>query len=78
MALDKYNAMAPLQHPPHPTLDYAEVASYSLLGDFELLKHSRMEILQKPWSVPANQEVADKYFKILGARMEIHRLNIEI
>jgi hypothetical protein len=76
-ALDKYNTMAPLQHPPCPTLDYAEVASYSLLGDFELLKHSQMEILRKPWSVPANREVAAKYFKILGAHTEIHWLNLK-
>lgn len=34
--------------------------------------------MQKPWSVPANHEVANKYFKVLRAHEEIHRLNIEI
>jgi hypothetical protein len=70
--------MAPLQDPPRPILDYAEIASYSLLGDFELLRHSRGEILKKPWSVPANREVAAKYFKIKGAQMELRRLHVEI
>jgi len=34
--------------------------------------------MQKPWSVPANREVANKYFKVLRAHEEIHRLNIEV
>jgi IS4 transposase len=54
------------------------VASYSWLSDFDLLKYSRTDIMQKPWSVPANREVANKYFKVLRAHEEIHRLNIEV
>ena len=34
--------------------------------------------MQKPWSVPANREVANKYFKFLRAHEEIYRLNIEV
>jgi hypothetical protein len=34
--------------------------------------------MQKPWSVPANREVANKYFKVVRAHEEIHRLNVEI
>ncbi|OAX36990.1 hypothetical protein K503DRAFT_647944, partial [Rhizopogon vinicolor AM-OR11-026] len=46
-ALDKYNALAPLQNPPRPTLEYHEVASYAWLGEFDLLKHSRRDLLSK-------------------------------
>ncbi|KAI0249685.1 hypothetical protein BJV78DRAFT_1129325, partial [Lactifluus subvellereus] len=77
-ALDKYNKLAPLQNPPRPTLEYTDVASYSWLGDFELLKYSRNDIMRKPWTVPANREVANKYFKILRAQEEINRLNVEV
>jgi hypothetical protein len=77
-ALEKYNELAPLQKPPRPTLEYSDVASYSLLGDFDLLKHSHTAIMKKPWSVPANREVTNKYFKVLCAQEEIHRLNMEI
>ena len=77
-ALQKYNELAPLQNPPRPTLQYSDVASYSWLSDFDLLKYSRTDIMQKPWSVPANREVANKYFKVLREHEEIHRLNIEI
>jgi hypothetical protein len=77
-ALEKYNKLAPLQIPPRPILQFSDVASYSWLSDFDLLKFSRTDIMQKPWSVPANREVSNKYFKVLRAHEEIHRLNIEV
>jgi hypothetical protein len=77
-ALEKYNQLAPLQDPPRPILQFSDVASYSWLSKFDLLKFSCTDILQKPWSVPANREVANKFFKVLRAHQEIHRLNIEV
>ena len=77
-ALEKYNQLAPLQNPPRPILQFSDVASYSWLSDFDLLKFSRTDIMEKPWSVQANHEVANKYFKVLRAHEEIHRLNIEV
>ncbi|KAI0054626.1 hypothetical protein BV25DRAFT_1816807, partial [Artomyces pyxidatus] len=77
-ALNKYNKLAPLQTPPRPTIDFKEIANYGWAGDFELLKDSRQEILDKPWSKPANREAAAKYFKIRRAREELARLNVEV
>ena len=77
-ALKKYNQLAPLQVPPWLILQFSNMASYSLLSDFELLDFSSKDILQKPWSVPANCEIANKYFKVLHAHEEIHHLNIEV
>ncbi|KAG1791474.1 hypothetical protein EV424DRAFT_1475992 [Suillus variegatus] len=77
-ALERYNHLAPLQTPPRDVLKFSEVASYAWLGEFELLKHSRSNMLDKPWAVKSNREVAAKYFRIVRAREEIHRLNIEI
>lgn len=54
------------------------MASYSWLGNFDLLKYSCTDIMQKPWTVPANHEVANKYFKVLCAQEEIHHLNVEV
>ena len=34
--------------------------------------------MQKPWSVPTNREIANKYFKVVCAHEEIHCLNIKI
>jgi len=77
-AIDHYNELAPLQNPPCSLLQYTDVASYGWLGDFILLKISRHDILQKPWANSANREVARRYFKLLRAKEEIYRLNIEV
>jgi hypothetical protein len=77
-ALANYNALTPLQKPPRPILQYSEVASFAFLGDFTLLKHSRHDVVNKPWAVATNRDMALKYFKIVCAHSEIHRLNIEI
>lgn len=76
-ALDKYNHLASLQTPPCPTLQYADVAGYTWLGDFDLLKGSRHDILSEPWAMPSNREYATKHFKVLRAKEEIVRLNVE-
>ncbi|KAG1837228.1 hypothetical protein DFJ58DRAFT_718925 [Suillus subalutaceus] len=76
--LEKYNKLAPLQTPPRPILDYSEVVGYATLGEFSLLKHSRHDLLSKPWAVPDNQEMAAKYFKVVRSHKEIARLNVEI
>ncbi|KAG1850888.1 hypothetical protein F4604DRAFT_1686992 [Suillus subluteus] len=77
-ALDKYNKLAVSQRPRRPTLQYSEVVSYAVLGEFDLLKYSRHEILTKPWTNPTHHEMAVKHFKVLRAREEIIRLNVEI
>ncbi|KAG1888655.1 hypothetical protein F4604DRAFT_1877215 [Suillus subluteus] len=59
-------------------LKFSDVALYAWLGEFELLKSSRQEILTKPWVSKANREVASKYFKIVHVREEIERLNVKI
>jgi len=59
-------------------LQYNEVTLYASLGDFDLLKHSRHDVLVKPWANPTHREMAVKYFKLLRAHEEIVRLNIEI
>ena len=52
--------------------------SYATLGDFDLLKHSRHEVLARPWSNTMHRQMAVKYFKLLRAREEITWLNVEV
>ncbi|KAG1789804.1 uncharacterized protein HD556DRAFT_1243132, partial [Suillus plorans] len=77
-ALEKYNKMAPLQIPPRPILNYAEVVGYATLGEFTLLKYSCHDLLAKPWAVPETREMSAKYFKLVRSHEEITRLNVEI
>lgn len=76
-SLDKYNALAPHQNPPRPFIDYKEIANHAWLGDFDLLKYSRHDILSQPWANATNREIATKYHKVRRAREEIIRLNVE-
>ncbi|EGO04368.1 hypothetical protein SERLA73DRAFT_43524, partial [Serpula lacrymans var. lacrymans S7.3] len=64
--------------PSCPCLEYSEVINYATLGEFALLKHSRHNLLQKPWAIPTNREMTTKHYKVLRAREEIVRLNVEI
>ena len=77
-ALERYNKLAVKQSPPRPTLQYSEVLSYATLGDFDLLKHSRHEVLAQPWSNTMHRQMVVKYFKLLRAHEEITRLNVEV
>ncbi|KAL1673038.1 hypothetical protein EV122DRAFT_271001 [Schizophyllum commune] len=75
--LAKYNNMAPNQEPPRPRIEYRDIVSYAFLGEFELLKHSKHNILQRPWSSPSNRQMADKYHKVKRAKEELIRSRVE-
>jgi len=79
-AIDKYNKLATSLDPPAPMLDWKNVVNYTFISEFDLLWHSysRTDINSRPWILQANCEIASRYFKIVHARKEIHRLNIEI
>ncbi|KAI5990759.1 hypothetical protein EDD15DRAFT_2388711 [Pisolithus albus] len=77
-ALERYNKLAPHQCPPRPKLDYADVIGYSTFGEFELLKYSRYNILEKPWMKLLNREMSMKFFRLVRSHEEIERLNVEV
>lgn len=79
-ALIKYNKLAALMSPPAPLLEWKQLMEYSFVSEFELLCNSRSHrnITDQPWTIPAHREMTTKYFKILRAREEIKRVNIEM
>ncbi|KIK11521.1 hypothetical protein PISMIDRAFT_122534 [Pisolithus microcarpus 441] len=77
-ALERYNKLAPRQCPPRPRLDFVDVIGYSTFGEFELLKYSRYNILEKPWMKLLNREMSMKFFRLVQSRKEIERLNVEV
>jgi hypothetical protein len=77
-AIDRYNALAPLQTPTRPHLVYSEVVDYCTFSEFEILKHSDHDLLSKDWSVLHNRQAANKYFKLERAKEEVQRCNIEV
>ncbi|KAF8173360.1 hypothetical protein K438DRAFT_1728477 [Mycena galopus ATCC 62051] len=77
-AIDNYNAAAGLLDPPMPHLTWEQVVEYAFLADFDILRDTRAEVQSCPWTRPAYRLAMDCYFKILRAREEIKRLNVEI
>ncbi|KAF8878306.1 hypothetical protein BD779DRAFT_1613056 [Infundibulicybe gibba] len=77
-ALSWYNTQAAWLVPPRPAIHWSDIASYSFLGEFDLLRQSRGDVQQQPWAQPAHREATVKYFKLCHAKEEIDRLNLEI
>ncbi|KAJ7931898.1 hypothetical protein B0H13DRAFT_2308282 [Mycena leptocephala] len=77
-AIDRYNTAARTLEPPVPELTWDQVAEYAFLADFDFLRVTDGEVLDKPWSQPAYRLAMDSYFKIQRAREEIVLLNNEI
>ncbi|KAJ7586827.1 hypothetical protein C8J56DRAFT_1004574 [Mycena floridula] len=76
--LDNCNAAASKLSPPRPGLDWDTVIDCAFLSEFELLRDSGQDIRDKPWAKPAGRSLQDKHYKILRAREEIIRCNMEI
>ncbi|KAJ6479830.1 hypothetical protein C8R45DRAFT_1054445 [Mycena sanguinolenta] len=77
-AIDRYNETAADMDPPRPSLNWDEVVNYGFLAEFDILRDTGNNIEGRPWTRPSYRFAMDKYFKILRAREEIKRLNIEI
>ncbi|KAF7361097.1 hypothetical protein MSAN_01141000 [Mycena sanguinolenta] len=60
-----------------PTLSWDEVVNYGFLAEFDLLRDTSDSVRSRPWTRPSYRLAMDTYFKILRAREEIKRLNIE-
>ncbi|KAH7923679.1 hypothetical protein BV22DRAFT_1105986 [Leucogyrophana mollusca] len=77
-ALDRYNTAARALSPPRRELEWDEVVEYVFLADFDLLRDARQDVSHHPWATPAGRSAMDLYFKMLRAKEEIQRLNVEV
>ncbi|KAF8452805.1 hypothetical protein L210DRAFT_3319077, partial [Boletus edulis BED1] len=73
-----YNAIATALNPPRPSVSWKDLTKYTFLGEFDLLCHSRTDVRDCEWSRPAIREATVKFFKLMRAKEEITRLNIEM
>ncbi|KAJ7585883.1 hypothetical protein C8J56DRAFT_787886 [Mycena floridula] len=77
-ALENYNNAAANLMPPRPALDWDTIIECAFLSEFDMLRDSRQDIREKPWAKPAGRSLQAQHYKILRAREEIIRCNIEI
>ncbi|EMD33855.1 hypothetical protein CERSUDRAFT_55723, partial [Gelatoporia subvermispora B] len=77
-AVNTYNRAALALDPPRPTLDWDKVSHFSFLEEFNLLRDTRNDIRDKPWTRPAVREIMKKNRRIARAREELQRCNVEV
>lgn len=77
-AINHYNIQAVALNPPRPKISWKDIADYSFIGEFDLLRHSQVDIWTNDWAKPAHREATTKYFKLCRAHEEVTRLNVEI
>lgn len=77
-AVTKLNAAAAKLTPPRPPILITDILSYSFLAEFDLLRNSRQDVRRKPWSHPSVRIIIEKYYRLVRAKEEIVRLNVEM
>lgn len=77
-AIRRYNDQGKLLDPPVEPITWEEIAEYSFIGEFDLLRITRSEIRKEKWTKMAYRAAAVKYYKLCRAREEVQRLNIEV
>ncbi|KAL5485652.1 hypothetical protein ACEPAI_6693 [Sanghuangporus weigelae] len=76
-AVLKYNQAALNLPTPRTPIDMSDVLEYVFVGEFDLLRESRYNILEKPWTQPTAREAVATYFKLQRLHVELARLTIE-
>ena len=69
-AVARYNQAAAGLPKPRPSIDVSQVLEYVFIGEFDLLRESRFDILEKPWARPAACEALSAFFKSAAAVFE--------
>ena len=77
-AIKHYNDQAALLDPPTPPVTWEEIAEYTFVGEFDLLRITRSDIRKEKWTQQTYRAAAVTYFKTCRAWEELQRLNIEV
>jgi hypothetical protein len=76
-AIEQYNTEAKKLSPPATELSWKQIASYSFLVEFDILR-LRSHVQHEAWAKPAHHEAMVKYFKTCHAHEELIRLHVEV
>ncbi|CAK5261820.1 unnamed protein product [Mycena citricolor] len=77
-ALSDLNAAGARLTPARKPIAWADIVHTASLAEFDLLRETRADIRNLPWTQPLRREAASLYFGIKRAEEEIIRLNVEI
>ncbi|KAG1882318.1 hypothetical protein F4604DRAFT_1879457 [Suillus subluteus] len=76
-AINRYNIQAVALNPPHLKISWKDIADYSFLGKFDLLRNSCTNIRSEDGAKPAHREATTKYFKLCRAQ-DLHLLDLKL
>jgi hypothetical protein len=65
-------------NPLRARISWKDIADYSFLGEFDVLRHSRTDIHELDWAKPTHREALVKFYKLRRAHEEVEHLNIEV
>ncbi|KAG2056750.1 hypothetical protein BDR06DRAFT_981178 [Suillus hirtellus] len=57
---------------------YNDIADYSFLGEFDVLRYSHTDMRELDWAKPTHREGSVKFFKLCHVYEEVEHLNIEV
>lgn len=77
-AVNALNAAGRALTPPRTKIDFATVIGYAFLGEFDLLRDAQQDVRERLWAKPEIRILTDQHFRLLRAKEEIQRLNIEM
>lgn len=77
-AISRYNIAAGQLVPPRPSLDWARIAKYNFVEEFNLLRSARRDISEDRWSNPEVREAMKMHQRIKRAKEEVERVHIEM
>ena len=77
-ALKEYNQLVANLSPPHEQLTWTKVVEMATVGDFDLLRHTRQDIRDRPWSQDTTRQAIRTYLNLQRAEEECTRLNVEM
>lgn len=76
-ALEQYNSTAADLRPPRRALGWEEVVTYGFLAEFDVLRGTERDSLNKGWATEAGRQAMDQYFKTCRADEELVRCEVE-
>lgn len=75
-AITTYNAAAAFD-PPRPRLDWSNISHYGLVEQYAILRNLDVDASEKPWVQPVYREILKTRRRIVRAKEEILRCNVE-
>lgn len=74
--MERYNTAA--RHLNREALDWAKIAKYNFVEEFNILRYAREDVRPKKWSDGDAREAMKLHQRIKRAKEELERLNVEV